>query len=146
MGNLYLKIMWFLQRFYWTSLLQMWVSWDECILLGTYKIMLMILISHICLLAILLHINSSIISYVQYWWNCNVSSFFWYPLLWYLLLFSKHLNYLLSLVDSCDVFDVFWGWSSSTYNKINLSLWPCFKAKILLVFCMTSFEISCSMC
>jgi hypothetical protein len=26
----------------------MWVSWDECILLGTYKIMIMILLSHIC--------------------------------------------------------------------------------------------------
>jgi hypothetical protein len=31
-----------------TFLLQISVSWDECILLGTYKIMIMILLSHIC--------------------------------------------------------------------------------------------------
>jgi hypothetical protein len=95
-------------------------------------------------LAILLHINSSISSHVQYWWNYKFIPSFWYRSLWYLLLFSNHPNYLLSLVDICDVFWHISGWSSSIYNKINWAFGHALKAKILLVYCMTSFWISCS--
>jgi hypothetical protein len=38
----------FCKDFIETSLLQIWLSWDECILFGTHKIMLMIHLSHIC--------------------------------------------------------------------------------------------------
>ena len=31
------------------------------------------------------------------------------------------------------------------YNKINLSLWTCYQAKILLLYCMTLLWISCSL-
>jgi hypothetical protein len=58
-------------------------------------------------LAITLHINSSIISHVKYWWNCKFRFFLLYLLLWYLLVFSKHLKYLLSIVDICDLFNMF---------------------------------------
>ena len=49
-----------------------------------------------------------------------------------------------SLSDSCDVFGVFEFEVHSMYNKIKLSLWPCYQAKILLLYCMTFLWISCS--
>ena len=49
----------------------------------------------------------------------------------------------LSLSDSCDVFGVCVFEVHSIYNKINLSLWPCYQANILFLYCMTSFWISC---
>ena len=49
-----------------------------------------------------------------------------------------------SLSDSCDVFDVFAFEVHSMYNKIKLSLWPCYQAKIFLLYCLTLFWISCS--
>ena len=48
------------------------------------------------------------------------------------------------LSDSCDVFEVFVFEVHSIYNKTNLSHWPCYQAKILLSYCMTSLWISCS--
>ena len=48
-----------------------------------------------------------------------------------------------SLSDSCDVFDVFD--VHLIYNKINMSLWPCYQANILLLYCMTSLGISSSL-
>ena len=95
-------------------------------------------------LAIILHIFSSMKSHVPYWWNCKFSSFFWYLSLGYLLPSSMHSNYLFSLSDSCDVFDVFVFEVHSMYNKIKLSLWPCYQAKIFLLYCMTLLWISCS--
>ena len=49
-----------------------------------------------------------------------------------------------SLSDSCDIFVVSIFEVHSIYNKIKLSLWPCYQAKTLLLYCMTSFWISCS--
>ena len=48
----------------------------------------------------------------------------------------------LSLSDSCDVFDVFD--VHLIYNKINMSLWPCYQANILWLYYMNSSWISCS--
>ena len=50
----------------------------------------------------------------------------------------------LSLSDSCDVFGVCVFEVHSIYNKINLSLWPCYQANTLFLYCMTSFWVSCS--
>ena len=62
--------------------------------------------------------------------------------LWYLLLFPIYSNYLLFPCDSCDVFVGVW--RSLMFNKINLSLWPCFLAKILLALSMIFVCISCA--
>jgi hypothetical protein len=106
-----LQILCFLQRFNQTSLLKMWVNWDEHICWEVYKITLMIHPSQLCLSS----------NFIEYQFieplTCAISMkvqielflfyFFWYPCLWYLFPFSKHPNYLLSLVDICDVFYVF---------------------------------------
>ena len=76
--------------------------------------------------------------------NLQISSFFWYLSLGYLLPSSMHFNYLFSLSDSCDVFIEFVFEVHLIFNKINLSLWPCYQAKIFLLYCLTSFWISCS--
>ena len=46
------------------------------------------------ILAIILHINSSKCSHVQYWWNCILALSFGILSVWYLLTFSLHFNYL----------------------------------------------------
>ena len=56
---------------------------------------------------------------------------------------SKHLNYLLLLVILVMSLRCF-GWSCSIYNVINMSHWPCYKANVSLVYCITSPWISCS--
>ena len=65
---------------YKTSLLQMWVSWDECISWEYIKSCKWSINHKYVNLAIILHIFSSTKSHVQYWWNCKFSPFFWYPL------------------------------------------------------------------
>ena len=50
-----------------------------------------------------------------------------------------------SLSDSCDVFGVFVFEVYSIYNQINMSLWPCYQANILLLYYMNSSWISCSL-
>ena len=83
-------------------------------------------------LAILLHINSSRLSHVQYRWKCKFSYFFWYPRLWYLLTFSNASQlssipcwYLWCILVVC-------GWSSWMYNKINWAFGHAIKQKILI--------------
>jgi hypothetical protein len=83
-------------------------------------------------LAILLHINSSISSYVQYWWSCKISFFLLVSFFMILVAFLKasHLSY-----SPCWYLWCLWhvcGWSSSIGNKIKLGLWPCFIAKNLI--------------
>ena len=43
-----------------------------------------------------------------------------------------------SLSDSCDVFGVFVFEAHLMYNKINMSLWPCYQANILWLYYMNS--------
>ena len=129
---------------YKTSLLPMWVSWDECISWEYIKSSKWSINPKYVNLAIILHIFSSMKSHVPYWWNCKLSSFFWYLSLGYLLPSSMHSNYLFSLSDSCDVVDVIVFEAHLVYNKINMSLWPCYQANILWLYYMNSSWISCS--
>ena len=71
-------------------------------MVGVYKIMFMSHLSQIC------HLAMYCISIPQNALMCNIDEVAKYiPSLWYLLSFSMHFNYLLSLVDSCDVLVVF---------------------------------------
>ena len=72
---------------YKTSLLQMWVSWDECISWEYIKSCKWSINPKYVNLAIILHIFSSTKSHVQYWWNCKFSSLFLYPFLMILVAF-----------------------------------------------------------
>jgi hypothetical protein len=86
-----------------------------------------------------LHINSSISHMCNIDEFAKCSSFVWYPYLWYLFPLSKHHNYLISLVDICDVFDVFVFEVHQHTIRLNWAFGHALKQKILLVFCMTSF-------
>ena len=78
-----------------TSLLQMWVSWDECIFCGYIKSCYWFINPKYANLAILLHIFPSMNSRVQYWWKCKFSSLFWYH--WFVILVAFLKAFQLSL-------------------------------------------------
>ena len=83
-------------------------------------------------LAILLHINSSSLSHVQYRWKCKLSYLFLYPF-FVILVAPLKVSQLSSF--PCWYLWYLWcvcGWSPWMYNKIKLSLWPCYQAKILI--------------
>jgi hypothetical protein len=128
-----------------TSLLQMWVSWDECILLGTYKIMLMILLSHICQFSNL----------IAYQFLNKLTCTILMKLQIYLFLLVSLFVILVAFIKasqpssfSCWYLWCLWhvyGWISSIYNKINWAFGHALKAKKnSFVYCMTLFWISCS--
>jgi len=108
------------------------------------KIMLMILLSHICQLSNLFayqflnKLTCAILMKLQIYFFRLVS----FVLILVVFIKASQLSsfpcwYLRCLWHVC-------GWSLSIYNKINWAFGHALKAKISLVYCMTSFWISCS--
>jgi hypothetical protein len=83
-------------------------------------------------LQIILHINSTICSHVQYWWNFNFGSFILNFFYCTFCLFHCIPTIYFSLIDGCNLcfflkFEVHY-----MYNKKKLSLWPCYQTNNLI--------------
>jgi hypothetical protein len=123
----------------------MWISWNERILLGTYKIMLMILLSHICQFSNLIayqFLNKLTCAILM---KLQKKSFFCHISFFVILVAFLKASQLSSF--PCWYLWYLWyvgGCSWSIYNKINWASGHALKAKISLVYCLTLFWISCS--